>query len=318
MAHLDIFLLTSAIILGTISSVYTFQLYKIYRHYFLLNLVRYIIFFNLFIFSQLFFVYAYVNILNDYPSFVVQRILLIHKIFDFLTQFGIAYYFFSILFDFLGKEVSPCFKKNIRAIMVLLILGYLLGIVTYFASSTSTIFMLTKMISEYIFIVFILSILVYFLIHTINIKDLSKRKAVNLFGYFYLTSFAVDVLALLFFNNKELFITILSLLINIFPIIWLKFVYLKYYIFPDSALKDINPVSLLSERYGITNREMEILQLLINGKSNKEIEDLLFISINTVKNHVSCLFKKLGINSRGQLMNLVLTLGNNQDDDLPN
>ena len=28
--------------------------------------------------------------------------------------------------------------------------------------------------------------------------------------------------------------------------------------------------------------------------------------------------KKLGINSRGQLMNLVLTLGNNQDDDLPN
>ncbi|MDY0152619.1 MAG: LuxR C-terminal-related transcriptional regulator, partial [Candidatus Cloacimonas sp.] len=49
---------------------------------------------------------------------------------------------------------------------------------------------------------------------------------------------------------------------------------------------------------GLTDRETEILQLLGQGKSNKEIAQELFISVNTVKVHLNNVFKKLGVSSR--------------------
>lgn len=48
----------------------------------------------------------------------------------------------------------------------------------------------------------------------------------------------------------------------------------------------------------ISDREIEILQLLSQGKSNKDIARELFISINTVKVHLSNIFKKLNVSSR--------------------
>ncbi len=54
----------------------------------------------------------------------------------------------------------------------------------------------------------------------------------------------------------------------------------------------------------ISSREKEILKLLIEGKSNKEIEDVLFISFNTVRNHVYNIYQKLGIQKRIQLLKM--------------
>jgi DNA-binding NarL/FixJ family response regulator len=56
------------------------------------------------------------------------------------------------------------------------------------------------------------------------------------------------------------------------------------------------------EKYNISNREQEIVNLILKGKSNKEIEDTLFISLKTVKNHVYKVFKKVGVQTRGQLI----------------
>ena len=58
----------------------------------------------------------------------------------------------------------------------------------------------------------------------------------------------------------------------------------------------------------LTERERQTLKLIVEGKSNKEIEQSLFIAASTIKNHVSAIYAKLGINSRGQLMNLVLKM----------
>ena len=51
---------------------------------------------------------------------------------------------------------------------------------------------------------------------------------------------------------------------------------------------------------GITPRELEILQLIAEGLSNKEIAERSFISENTVKTHSSRLFDKLGARRRVQ------------------
>ncbi|MFH2046892.1 MAG: LuxR C-terminal-related transcriptional regulator [Pseudomonadota bacterium] len=52
--------------------------------------------------------------------------------------------------------------------------------------------------------------------------------------------------------------------------------------------------------YGLTERELEILELLADGHKNREIADMSFISINTVKTHTQNLYKKLGVKSRLQ------------------
>lgn len=51
---------------------------------------------------------------------------------------------------------------------------------------------------------------------------------------------------------------------------------------------------------GISNRELEVLELMAQGLANQEIADNLFVSLNTVKTHSSNLFSKLDVNRRTQ------------------
>ena len=55
---------------------------------------------------------------------------------------------------------------------------------------------------------------------------------------------------------------------------------------------------------GITRRELEILELIAAGLSNKEIAERAFVSENTVKTHSSRVFEKLGARRRTQAVQL--------------
>jgi ATP/maltotriose-dependent transcriptional regulator MalT len=55
---------------------------------------------------------------------------------------------------------------------------------------------------------------------------------------------------------------------------------------------------------GITPRELEILQLIADGLSNREIAERLFVSENTVKTHSSRLFDKLSAKRRTQAVQI--------------
>lgn len=59
--------------------------------------------------------------------------------------------------------------------------------------------------------------------------------------------------------------------------------------------------SVQSDDEGLTEREREVLLLIAEGKSNKEISDELHISIKTVKTHVSNLLMKCELDDRTQL-----------------
>ena len=59
----------------------------------------------------------------------------------------------------------------------------------------------------------------------------------------------------------------------------------------------------------ITPREIEILELIASGMSNREIAEKLFVSENTVKTHSSRVFDKLGARRRTQAVQLGKELG---------
>ena len=63
------------------------------------------------------------------------------------------------------------------------------------------------------------------------------------------------------------------------------------------------PVTLRGERNaGLTTRELEVLQLIVNGKSNKEIADDLKLSVNTVAVHRANIMETLGIHKTAELV----------------
>ena len=52
--------------------------------------------------------------------------------------------------------------------------------------------------------------------------------------------------------------------------------------------------------YDLTEREMEVLNLVVQGHSNQQIAEILVISVATVKAHISNILSKLGVSSRAE------------------
>ncbi len=65
----------------------------------------------------------------------------------------------------------------------------------------------------------------------------------------------------------------------------------------QSLLKTNNE---MKDENALTKREIQVLKLLAEGMYNREIGEKLFISEKTVKNHVSSIFKKIGVTDRTQ------------------
>ncbi len=63
------------------------------------------------------------------------------------------------------------------------------------------------------------------------------------------------------------------------------------------------------ETFGLSDRELEVLQLLADGNTNKDIAERLFISTQTVKTHIAHIFEKLGVKDRTEAVASALRSG---------
>ena len=67
-------------------------------------------------------------------------------------------------------------------------------------------------------------------------------------------------------------------------------------------MTDINSVALNPQWPRLTSREREVLLWVSDGISNKEIAQLLGLSVGTVKQHIHSIFRKTGTRRRADLV----------------
>ncbi len=78
----------------------------------------------------------------------------------------------------------------------------------------------------------------------------------------------------------------------------------------EKRLRNEVEMENLFRKKGISKREREIVLLVLSGRTSKEIEEKLFISYGTVKNHIYNIYKKLKIKNRAELVNLFKNINN--------
>jgi len=102
-----------------------------------------------------------------------------------------------------------------------------------------------------------------------------------------------------------LFKRLLGLWVISLPTLWIRWFFLPYSQRLSMVIEKELDLDALCQQKGVSSREQEILRLLLDGKSNREIEALLFISFHTVKNHIYNLYRKFNVSSRHQLFHLL-------------
>jgi DNA-binding NarL/FixJ family response regulator len=110
--------------------------------------------------------------------------------------------------------------------------------------------------------------------------------------------------AVCFIFEKDLK-SILFLLHNMVFLLGTSYFFVNY--FNKKELIEIHEKKLFEnlKSHGITDREWDIINLIVKGNTNKEIAKKLFISIKTVKHHIYHIFKKLNVRNRIELINYI-------------
>lgn len=328
MEHLALFGIFINLLIGTWASVYLHQKHKYHGVSFLKPIVHYTIFYNLGVLSLLIYYYLEINLPEDLleNGFPVYRD--VGFLFISIFEIGLVYSMFRIFLAFREKELSPRIKKGVMAAVAVLALSY--GVRMLLPQHSASYRLLYNIQTEFwdSFMVVEIPILIAMLIHRKKFRDMSRKKVNSAFAYLYLSRYAILLFItalIIIFRTIGIFPEIgipmprpAKLLIgmaifmsfNIIPFVWFKYFFLDY---AQSMLKFVEDRGILDtiyEKHNISKREQEILKLVLDGKSNKEIEDALFISYHTVKNHIYNLYQKLGVKNRHQLIHFITKFQN--------
>ena len=64
----------------------------------------------------------------------------------------------------------------------------------------------------------------------------------------------------------------------------------------------INERSILADMFQLTTRELDVIEHIIAGSSNKSIAEKMYLSLSTIKTHLQHIFEKTAVNSRTKLL----------------
>jgi len=312
MQHLLISGYIVIVILGFISVYHLNTRYNIHKYAFLKTYGLHILVLNLIVISLTVTRYFKVNILNTAGAAglikmqpVSDGLLLFRKGVEYFGIIAIAYTLVKTLYQIQNRPVIDLIKNIFVFMLILSAFAFGIGVATFFISQEEAWLYLFCNIIWGITILLMVTIFAFTLLDK-RALNCDQGNTLRLFLFFYITVLSILFLQNLFsFRYRDLFMMINILPMNLFPIFWSKYKLRMETSYGFSS--NINPENIehfVSEYY-ISNREREILEHILRGYSNKEIQHLLFLSPHTVKNHNYNLYKKLGVRNRFELMRKV-------------
>ena len=307
MEHVSIVLKIIALMAGISVIFYIYQSYKKHTSSTLKYYFYFCVFLNLVLLIATTSKYSSVNILDNH--LVYKSTTLAHIITPLTSYFFIIMIYFLVLVFISLFEItlSRNFKTIIYLGFTVITLSYVIRIILELSNKYWNI--LPKLHSTLIetgFIVLFL-FLICFLIMGFKVKGWHKKRLILFLGIFYIIAFSILLYAIFLPYSSQIIINpVVMLVFNIAPYFGVKYFFLPLYRNSLTEKQGSLILDSLCRKYKISKREREIAELILLGKSNKEIQDKLYISLNTVKNHIYNLYQKTGIKSRGQLVHFIL------------
>lgn len=219
------------------------------------------------------------------------------------------YLFIKISFEIIEREIT--FKFTIWFFIVLILIflsfGFFVPYIDYFTTEKNQIN--THIFLFFLLIEFLTLVIVFsnYFFYSNRLKDIRKLRFVKRFGVINFLLYAVSFVFLILGDKNFLFIFVYTIIYFSKDIIALLFLYQylqKNYVHPSNRIHG-DSMSIFAEKFGISKRELDIVNEIILGKANKEISERLFISIQTVKDHIHNIYLKTEVKNRVQLINLV-------------
>ncbi len=139
-------------------------------------------------------------------------------------------------------------------------------------------------------------------------NDLERRRGLKAFTGIYAAACLVYGIAALFMKSRGFLCytyPVLEFFMHVPPLLYLWAFLRSYY--ARHPLEPVREGALAGffARHQISSREQEIIRLLLEGKSGRDMAEELYVSLKTVKAHISNIYRKLGVKSRWQLITLI-------------
>jgi len=129
----------------------------------------------------------------------------------------------------------------------------------------------------------------------VNLVDNKKNMIwAAAFGLMY--SRIMEGLMVLFEDKLIEHYTLLVVIITVVLSLVIVLYFLLY--FQNSKMSENDAVKNIAVKYKLGTQEEKVLNLLIQGMSNQKIADELFVSVNTIRNHIANIYKKTGMKKK--------------------
>ncbi len=303
MEHLKIAYYLVVQLLGAGAVVYAVLMSRTYRLPFLGAYAWFLGFNNILGLANLTSAYACANLLGFCAAFQYTAFGQVMGPLARLSQVGIAYALWAVVLGFRGRRPSRAVNAAFLFAAGILLASYVVRAVLPLGSAPRTWIARGQLAAFGLGVLVMLLVLADLLLRSRNIRDEAERTAVRAFGAAYLTVYAIFVITARLPDNVQFLPNALALLaINVIPFIWFGKIFARAYAAAPASPDDREDFELFCRSRGLTARERDIIGLILRGKSNAEIEKELFISIHTVKNHITSIHAKLGVRSRWQLI----------------
>lgn len=294
---------------------YVVHLYPKYPRVYLKKYLIHIITLNTLAILSMFF--RYLNLFASSPTDALTNTQIFF--YSIIFSFGIIVTFLNLVTFFLVLiELLEWGKNRIYLILVLtgsiiVILLVVQGLSAVFLRDDVDALMNNLIALDIAASAVILMCAIVILIFSDVLKNRKKRTLIE--GFLVLYGFSYGIMITTALLKKSIYLVfyfsygISFLVLNLLPLIFIRRLLSRVEVQENSDISD-REYDHICVNYGITNREKEIIQLIFSGKSNKEIGEILFISVKTVKYHVYNIYRKLKIKNRIELINLFMKRNN--------